>query len=145
MPSPKLNTKLESEGAEFLVLGALLLERIPTYKTYTNMPGYDLVATNPENKRSARIQVKSRWASGTSGFPIKNFDCEFVVFARLNRGNKSGTKPPSAPEFFVFPSSELAGLHRSDGWKKIRLNDLEDWKSYKDRWDLVRDFLERAR
>lgn len=141
MPIPKLDTKLESEGAEFLVLGALLLERIPAYKTYTNMPGYDLVATNPENQRSARIQVKSRWASGTSGFPIKNFNCEFVVFARLNRGNKIGTKTPTAPEFFVFPVAKLQSLHRSDGWQKVRLNDLEGWQSYRDRWDLIRTFL----
>jgi hypothetical protein len=140
---PKLNTKLESEGAEFLVLGTLLLERIPAYKTYTNMAGYDLVATNPEKERSARIQVKSRWASGTSGFPIKNFDCEFVVFARLNRGNKKGTKSASAPEFFVFPVGKLKGLHRSDGWKKIRLNDLPEWRTYEGRWDLVRDYLSR--
>lgn len=41
---PRLDTRLESEGAEFLVLGQLLIARIPTYKTYTNMPGWDLVA-----------------------------------------------------------------------------------------------------
>ncbi len=43
------DTRLESEGAEFLVLGQFLINRIVAYKTYTNMPGYDLVATNPEN------------------------------------------------------------------------------------------------
>lgn len=127
------------------MLGALLLNRIPAYKMYTNMPGYDLVATNPENRRSARIQVKSRWASGTSGFPIKNFDCEFVVFARLNRGNKSKTRAPSPPEFFVFPTAKLKNLHRTDGWQKIRLNDLKDWQSYEDRWDLIRDYLAGTR
>lgn len=42
---PRLDTRLEAEGAEFLVLGQLLLQRIASYKTYTNMPGYDLVAT----------------------------------------------------------------------------------------------------
>ena len=49
------NTRLESEGAEFLVLGNLLLNGIPSYKTYTNMPGYDLVATSPENNTSVMI------------------------------------------------------------------------------------------
>jgi len=49
---PRQDTKLEAEGAEFLVLGQLLLQRIPTYKTYTNMRGYDLVATNPETNKS---------------------------------------------------------------------------------------------
>jgi hypothetical protein len=68
----RLDTKLESEGAEFLVLGQLLVARIPTYKTYTNMPGYDLVATNPDTNRAARIQVKSRWRTGAPvSFPVK--------------------------------------------------------------------------
>ena len=56
----KQRTTLESEGAEFLVLAQLLIQRIPAYKTYTNLPGYDLVATWPDTNRIARIQVKSR-------------------------------------------------------------------------------------
>ena len=84
----RLDTRLESEGAEFLVLGHLLLNRIAAYKTYTNMPGYDLIATKPEANTSARIQVKSRWRTGATGFPISNFDCEFVVAAFLNRGRE---------------------------------------------------------
>ena len=62
------NTKLEAEGAEFLVLGNLLINKIASYKTYTNMPGYDLVATNAELNTSAKIQVKrisiGSWRSG---------------------------------------------------------------------------------
>jgi len=69
---PKQDTKLESEGAEFLVLGQLLIRRIATYKTYTNMPGYDLVATNPLRNTSARIQVKSQWSTNAPGFLISN-------------------------------------------------------------------------
>ena len=76
---PRQNTTLESEGAEFLVLAHLLIQGIPSYKTYTNMAGYDITATNPEKNRSARIQVKSRWRTGAEGFIIKNFDCDFVV------------------------------------------------------------------
>ena len=80
------DTKLESEGAEFLVLGRLLLQRITAFKTYTNFPGYDLIATSAEKNTSARIQVKSRYNTNWDGFIIKNFDCEFVVFVALNRG-----------------------------------------------------------
>ena len=138
---PKLDTRLESQGAEFLVLGALLLERIPTYKNYTNMPGYDLVATNAERHRSARIQVKSRWGTGTSTFPIKSFDCDFIVFARLNRGNKVGTAAVRDPEFFVFPVHMLRALPRSKGWGKIAVTGVKNWKTYKSRWDLIRAFL----
>ena len=49
---PRQDTKLESEGGEFLVLCQFLIEGIPAYKTYTNMPGYDLVATWPDTNRS---------------------------------------------------------------------------------------------
>ena len=45
------DTKLESEGAEFLVLGRLLLEKITAFKTYTNFPGYDLIATNGDKNK----------------------------------------------------------------------------------------------
>jgi len=88
----RLDTRLEAEGAEFLALGQLLLHKIASYKTYTNMPGYDLVATNPESNKSAMVQVKSRWRTGANGFPIKNFDCDFVVVVLLNRGSKDGKK-----------------------------------------------------
>src|SRR5437762_7551837 len=90
---PRQDTRLESEGAEFLVLGQLLIEGIPAYKTYTNQGGYDLVAVWPETNRSARIQVKSRWATDANSFLIKRFDCDFVVLVRLNRGYRfSGAK-----------------------------------------------------
>lgn len=52
------NTRLQSEGAEFLVLGQLLMHGIPAYKAYVNMPGYDLVATDPDAGTGARISVK---------------------------------------------------------------------------------------
>jgi len=138
---PRLDTKLESEGAEFLVLGNLLLHRIPTYKTYTNMPGYDLVATNPERRTSARIQVKSRWETGSSGFPFSNFDCDFVVAAFLNRGSKSGRKKLGEPSFYVFPISILIGLPRSETWNKVYLRNFKDVESYRDNWTLIAEFL----
>jgi hypothetical protein len=40
------DTKLESEGAEFIALGLLLTEGIRCFKAYTNFAGYDLVAMN---------------------------------------------------------------------------------------------------
>ena len=106
----KLDTRLESEGAEFLVLGQLLLHRIAAYKTYTNMPGYDLIATNPQARTSAKIQIKSRWRTGATGFPIKNFDCDFVVAAFLNRGSKDGKKEVLSPEYYVLPVEVVQAL-----------------------------------
>jgi hypothetical protein len=83
----RLDSRLENVGAEFLVLGHLLFEGIEAHKAYTNYPGCDIVAVDPETRRQCRIQVKSRWATDYNRtFPIKNFDCDFVVVAALNRG-----------------------------------------------------------
>jgi|GEM_PF-385373 len=141
---PRLDTKLESEGAEFLVLGNLLLHRIPTYKTYNGMAGYDLVATNPERHTSARIQVKSRWETGASGFPISKFDCDFVVAAFLNRGSKNERKKVGAPSFYVFPISIIIGLPRLERWNKVYLRNFQNVEFYKDNWPLISKFLAEA-
>jgi hypothetical protein len=52
----RLDTSLESAGAEFLVLGNLLIEGVQAFKAYTNFPSYDLIATNAEKNRSCRVQ-----------------------------------------------------------------------------------------
>lgn len=141
---PRLDTKLESEGAEFLVLGQMLVQRIPTYKTYTNMPGYDLVATNPDTNRSARIQVKSRWRTGAPGFLISNFECEFVVVVRLNRGRKGGGGTVLPPEFFVFPVEAVQAVHRPGTWSKVFFKDFHDLEPYRDNWALIEAFLAKG-
>ena len=138
----RLDTRLEAEGAEFLVLGQLLLHRIPSYKTYTNMPGYDLVATNPESNKSAMVQVKSRWRTGAAGFPIKNFGCDFVVVVLLNRGSKDGKKEVLPPKYYVFPVSVIESAPRSKDWGKVKLKDIPDYDKYEEKWSLVADFLD---
>jgi hypothetical protein len=141
---PRQDTRWESEGAEFLTLGNLLLEKIPTYKTYTNMPGYDLVATNPELNTSAKIQVKSRWKTGANGFLIKNFDCDFVVIVKLNRGSQDGRIAPSAPEFYVIPARILAEVPRTENWNKITFSSIPDMESYKNKWSQISECLIEA-
>ena len=141
MKTKKLDTRLESEGAEFLVLGHLLLNKITAYKTYTNMPGYDLVETNPEKSSVARIQVKSRWRTGASGFPIKNFDCEFVVAAFLNRGSKDRRKEVRQPEYYILPVDLVKKLQSKDSWHKVNLKDVDYPEKYKDNWSLIKKFL----
>lgn len=136
------DTRLESEGAEFLVLGQFLIHKIAAYKTYTNMQGYDLVATSPENNTSAKIQVKSRWATKAGSFPIKNFNCDFVVVVLLNRGSKDGRKDVLPPDYFVMPVNVVQSVCRTDtSWSKVLLKDIVDLESYRDNWGLVRDFL----
>ncbi|OEU70509.1 MAG: hypothetical protein BA863_04465 [Desulfovibrio sp. S3730MH75] len=147
---PKKRTRkdirLESEGAEFLVLGRLLLEKITAFKTYTNFPGYDLIVTNAENNISVRIQVKSRYQTNWDGFIIKNFDCEFVVFFALNRGyskpRKNGDTGIKEPEFYILPISYIMQVRDPNNeWDKIVKNRLVDLGKYQNQWSLIQDFL----
>lgn len=140
---PRLDTKLEAEGAEFLVLGQLLLHRIPSHKAYTNTRGYDVVATDPERNSSARIQVKSRWRTGAPGFIIKNFDCDFVIVVKLNRGVKGGGGKVTAPEYFVFPKKVLAKVPRTKNWGRMEFKNIPDLEKYRENWELIRSFLEK--
>jgi hypothetical protein len=136
------DTRLEAEGAEFLVLGYLLLEGITAFKAYTNTRGHDVVAVNPLTGRTARIQVKSRWATDANSHLIKNFDCEFVVLARLNRGflfsgaRKRERSAGDAPEFYILPVKTARESAVTTGWGKI-LWSAERFAEYRDRWDLI--------
>lgn len=140
------DTKLEAEGAEFLVLGNLLLNQISAFKAYTNFPGYDLIATNADLNTSARIQVKSRWQTNWDGFIINDFDCDFVVLVTLNRGypkpKKNGDLGIRDPDFYVMPVQYVLDVRDpKNSWGKIvksRLNGIEE---YQDKWNLIGEFL----
>jgi len=144
----KQDTKLESEGAEFLVLGLLLVEGVSAYKAYINFPGYDLTAINPDTKKVARIQVKSRWATDyDTSFPLKNLDCDFVVHVALNRGYRFGKKKNikdngiKPPTFYIFPIDIIAKARNEKGWNKVQIKKVEKLDSYIDNWQLIKDYL----
>ncbi|SRR6266513_1473643 len=141
---PRRDTRLESVGAEFLVLGELLIRGIPAHKTYTNTPGYDVVAVDPEKNSVARISVKSRWNTDATGFIIKNFDCDFVVIVKLNRGTTKDTQNVRPPQFFVLPTRVVEELPSSN-WGRIDFPRIPDFKGYADRWDLIRTFLSSSK
>ena len=143
----RLDSKLEAEGAEFLVLGLLLVEGIQATKAYTRFPGYDLLAFNPDAGRTCRIQVKSRWATDYDrAFPIKNFDSDFVVHVALNRGYRhsrrlrlDGRQPPRV---YVLPVKVVrTAQDPKSSWGKVRLTDIPDADEYVDNWPLIRKFL----
>jgi hypothetical protein len=145
----RLDTKLEAEAAEFLVLGHLLLHRISAFKAYVNFPGYDLIATDADNKSSARLQVKSRYRTDWDGFIIKNFDCDFVIFVALNRGygtpKKNGDLGISTPDFYVLPISWVKEVRDPENkWGKINKKRLAGFEQFKDRWDLISVHLRSA-
>lgn len=138
------DTRLESEGAEFLVLGHLLIEGIEAHKAYTRYPGFDVLAFNRSGERSCRLQVKSRWRTGARGFPIKNFDSDFVAFVVLNRGSIGrgvlDVTPP--PDIYVIPTRVVeAAVRVSGGWSKAQLRDMESPEQYLHAWGSIRDFL----
>jgi hypothetical protein len=145
----RLDSKLEAEGAEFLVLGLLLIEGIQATKAYTNFPGYDLLAFNPEANTSCRIQVKSRWATDyNKTFPIKSFNCEFVVFVALNRGYRYGRRlrrddaARRTPEVYVFPVEIVRAAQRPGSTLgTVRLSAIENLDQYRENWALIRAFL----
>ncbi len=144
--SKRLDTKLEAEAAEFLVLGRLLLERIVAFKAYVNFPGYDLIAANADRGKTARVQVKSRYCTDWDGFIIKNYDCDFVVFVALNRGfsrpKRSGDTGIKEPEFYVMPISYVTEVHDpNNSWGKIVRSRLVNIEQFRDRWDLIAQFL----
>ena len=107
----RLDTRLESEGAEFLVLGQLLIAGIEATKAYRNFEGFDLYASNPAAGKTCRIQVKSRWATDyDGGFPIKNLSSDFVVFVALNRGYRYRRKTGSSEMEYALRSSSCSRL-----------------------------------
>ena len=135
------NTKLEAEGAEFLVLGNFLINGVATYKTYTNMPGYDLVATNPELNTSAKIQVKCRLTRKATGFLISRFDCDFIVFVRLNLDSEKSNGENGVVDYYVFPASVVEKAHRRGKMPKVILKDIPEYQRYRNDWGLVVGFL----
>lgn len=149
MISKRQDTKLESQGAEFLVLGSLLIEGISAYKAYVNFPGYDLMAVNPETRKIARLQVKSRWATNYDrSFPIKNFNCDFVIHVALNRGYsfgkkiKAGDSDIKPPEFYIFPTDVVRNAQNiRDSWGKVQITKVHNLDLYKDNWLLIKKFL----
>ena len=131
-----------------MVLGNLLVAGVACYKAYINFPGYDLVAFNAKTERIAKIQVKSRWATDYDGsFPIKNYDCDFVVHVALNRGFRFGKRKATPggdrdPVFYVLPVNAVkAARNPKSAWGKTRIQNIPDWESYRSAWTLVRDFL----
>ncbi len=143
----RLNTALPAQGAEFLVLGHLLVEGIPSYKAYLNNPDYDLLAVNAETGRTARISVKSRYSVAyDGGFPLPSVVCEFVVLVALNRPDhrqeKATVEPIRPADFYVFPIGILEPLRKGKaGWHKVFLRDIDQVDQYRERWDSIADFL----
>ena len=148
----KFNTKLFSEGAEFLVLSKLLLARIETYKAYENQEGYDLIAINAKKNLSAKIQVKSKNFKGDSSFYLnKDYKTksDFYVFAQTNSLTVDYKVIPdneSRPNLFVLDQKTVNKYKKIDkkGLPYLLLSSLPDKEQYLENWDQIKKFLKVA-
>lgn len=129
----RIDSSLEAEAAEFLVLGHLLLNGIEATKSYTNTKDHDLVAANPRLHKSTSIQVKSRWRSDANHFLVKEISADFLVLVRLNRGPDAKGKggPPRAPEFLALTKMEANEHHKRYG----RMGKISSEAFPKERWN----------
>ncbi|MBT6602327.1 MAG: hypothetical protein HOB32_11845 [Nitrospina sp.] len=118
----KLNTKLFSSGAEFLVLSKLLLAGIETYKAYENQEGYDLLSINAKKNLSVKIQVKSKNFRGDSSFYLNKDDktkSDFYVFAQTNALKRVKGETVVIPDSEVSPNLYVVDLKTVEKNKRI--------------------------
>ncbi|MEN1678110.1 MAG: hypothetical protein AAGJ46_00845 [Planctomycetota bacterium] len=130
------DTKLESEGAEFLVLGQLLVRGVSCYKAYTNMRDYDLVANSPDLRRAVTIQVKSRWDSSARGFFLRSISTDFVVAVFLNMSASDESQGPK-PVYYVLPRRILRKYWRRENTPKLYLPDIYRLERYRSAWHMI--------
>jgi hypothetical protein len=138
------DTQLEHAGAQFLVLGELLVRGVETHKTYLNTTGYDLVASNGEDHRSCRMQVKCQtFADADRSIPLENPHCDFIVVVRLNIGRGKRTKGiDTAREFFIIPTAvAYAAMSDHQTTARFLFDEIDNCKQYQDAWHLISEFL----
>ena len=145
---------LTPDGAEFLVLGNLLVRGIYAYKNYVNTPDFDVVALNPDNnKKIARIEVKSRQHTNAKAYQMKSFKSDFVVFVQLNKYKRSKnikifTGSENNINYIIIPTKKVKSLKRRktpNTWGRYRVNIgyLPSYKKYENDlgWTLIKKFL----
>jgi hypothetical protein len=143
----RLDSALEAEGAEFLVLGNLLLNHVVANKAYSNTKDYDIIAVNPDTKVAVTVQVKSRWRTGANNFMLSAVRADFVVLVSLNRGRdaKGQGGDPADPSFMILPRDVAEAALAANRHGKIPLNKLPVSNAagapYLGGWKLIADAL----
>lgn len=140
-----------SEGAEFLVIGHLLVENVRSFRAVDNTIGYDLWAVDRHSRVCARLHVTSRWAEDyDQSFPLRGFEYDFLIHVALNRGlrfHKKGLGHAAAsgrPEYFVFPVDVVKDAEaKNDRPNTVALTHISDLDAYRNNWRLIKSFLEQ--
>jgi predicted CoA-binding protein len=141
----RLNTQLEADGAEHLVLGHLLIQGMECFKAVTNQPGYDIIAINPLTQKAAKIQVKSRWATNRAGksLSFRKMDFDFLVHVGLNRGERrkgvTDTSFLRDPDYHIIPVEIVKSVLTPSG--KVTMSKIPDINQYKDKWIQISNFI----
>ena len=148
----RLDTKLFSTGAEFLVMSRLLLANIQTYKTYINFEGYDLVCVNPLKNLSAKIQVKSKNFLNDSSFYLNSDEknkSDFYVFAQTNSIKKVNGENKLLfdvePKLFIIDYETVNKFKKIDGngspWISISAKNIPNISDYLNNWKSIKKFI----
>ncbi len=148
----RLDTKLFSTGAEFLVMSRLLLANIQTHKTYVNFEGYDLVCVNPKKNLSAKIQVKSKNFLNDSSFYLNSDDknrSDFYVFAQTNSIKKVNKENKLIfevePKLYVLDLKTVNKYKKIDGngdpWISVSRKSIPNIDNHLNNWSSIKTFL----
>lgn len=150
----RLETKLFSNGAEFLVMAKLLLLNIETYKAYVNFEGYDLVCANPKKGLSAKIQVKSKNFVNDVSFYLNSDDkdkSDFYVFAQTNSIKRNGGKYEIITDEIMEPKLYVMDYATTEKYKRIGKNgnkwisiskkNIPNIEDYLNNWGEIKRFL----
>jgi hypothetical protein len=111
-----------------------------------------LVATDPQSGKSLRIEVKSRWATDAHySLDLKPAgECDFYVYARLNRGTryrKKDREGPADPTFYVIPAVAVEDWPQKQSerngrvWRQAELKKVADLEQYRDAWHQIVEAL----
>jgi hypothetical protein len=134
---------MPSAGAESYVVAQLMFRDIDAFKCERGRAGIDVVAADTRNRSSVGVQVKSRYAQNSDGFPIKATKADFVVFVRLNLDAESD-RP--LPDCFVFPASVVTRgieIPPSGKWPKCHLRRIKNVEQYREAWHLIAKALKK--
>ena len=105
------------------------------------------------NKKIARIEVKSRQHTNAKAYQMKSFKSDFVVFVQLNKYKRSKnikifTGSENNINYIIIPTKKVKSLKRRktpNTWGRYRVNIgyLPSYKKYENDlgWTLIKKFL----
>ena len=111
---------LNTDGAELLTLGNLLLRGILAFKAYKNQEGWDIICLSDDRSSQKTIQVKYR----SNYTNMSKITADFLVF--VNRENNLDC------DIYIIPQDA------DECWTQNGItSDKKILQKYKDNWDYI--------